>query len=398
MQQYEYFTKTKPKIDNKCDPPGVYLIFDCVPSQYRKVCEWIVTKWNRTSVLYRYVIPCHRMRYDLTELSSYELHFPQDLLRTFTGYFDYWPENSRFEVCPITIDIDIATSPLPSPPLLRDKHPLAYKSCLSGFYRDGYLGEHKYLLPEFSSGLSFIEQRAVQLVEEAKLTSMGAVVYQLSCEFHLEVQTIEEKLLDIQRQVYPLLKRSGRYVSRTENALLTCLPYYPFRFLHPSALTKMIDTDTGTCRALYMEHPALDFFDKKTNQVVRFTSFEEYMNRWIQEYLIALCDERPKTVQFQRARADLLRRLYVQTTYEIREGNHYETRRFFVDDEPEEKVAQLQRLYAEDWLVDALLHLPIKDLGPNCVDEEEHTAKKLVMGPCWNARDEWKFQLGQYIK
>lgn len=384
--EFVYFSNARPRVDFGCERPGVYLIFDCVPSQYREVCEWICTKWDQKCPLFRFVIPCHRTRHDITDILNYEEEFPADNLKGFTGYFDYWPSHAIYKVAEIIVgDLGDFTA--------------------SSLYRNGHQVEPKYLRPQFKSGLSILQERALDLIENHQLTSLGALCYELSCEYHLPVDTCEGSILEITGSslvvpeapklladrstlleegegeeqetestagdcAYPLLEIRGRRIHRiTSNRLYSCLPYVPS--VSPRDMVKRIDIIKGKYSG----------------------PREDYINEWIQGYLMASCEDRPRTLRYLYAKQDFLRRLIIGSKREIRTNDMYIERRWFID-EPTlaEKRKELLKLYDTD-LVDSLMAIPLKELGPECIHLTKQEEKRQVTGPCWNARDEWQTQL-----
>jgi len=200
---------------------AIILVFECVPEQYRKVCEWFWQNKKNALPVYRYVIPCvdendkdvmqllknntdtAKSIIDLGDFSDYNIPMVK-----FKGTFESWPEKYCYKLREIKIDrisadfgvekwASIADNSLLG--LYREGFccseiwPQPTNNCISGFYRDGYCAERSLLLPELSSGISETQKEMISMMEEGE-TSVAMILNRVSIKLNLGMALCEQQL------------------------------------------------------------------------------------------------------------------------------------------------------------------------------------------------------------
>jgi len=211
---------------NNTNKRKICFVFDCVSEQYRKVIEWIEA--NPTTIdecsFYRVALPCTDEFNAPIDLGDY-LSSPESRALPFKGKFECWPAHTVFEIKPLKGRInaeeleDVRKRPLEC------TYPVANRGTLNGFARDGYLSDLPYTLPDVVSGLSYVQQVALNVMDRcgvrqskqhACTASFAAVCHQTSWETRVSVTQCEEQIIKICGGNAPWCVRHGGTLTRLD--------------------------------------------------------------------------------------------------------------------------------------------------------------------------------------
>lgn len=213
------FSKYTPVYLFPVDAPetSVFLIFECIPEQYRMVLQWLNQNYppgTELPPLYRLKLPCTDDGMDgPTDWGDYWTKYdevPVNDRPVFKGKFECWPSSIVYEF--VQIDPYVGIPDLSVKIEFDDINwPTQTRNNLKGFYRDGYYSEYRICLPCIRSGISRVQQYAIDYLnkKEGKQASYISLCHDIAWKFDLALNKVEEQLCRLTQGNIPWCRRNG---------------------------------------------------------------------------------------------------------------------------------------------------------------------------------------------
>jgi hypothetical protein len=246
----KYHPECYDELPEEHEDNAIVLVFECVPEQYRRVCEWFSKHYDHQSPVYRYLIPCKAVEnYDDTLPDPDEIiesaasggpipeiaHVRRDVQPTwdlgdyayagldeanYQGRFECFPSSFRYSLSRINVDVIDGTF---ISQLTTAEWPQPTENSLSGFYRDGYCSERLKLFPRLLSGTSRLQDEILALVTKGE-TSVAIILNSVSAKTFVSMELCERQLHGLCIGNLPFIKRRGGTVEIIKPLPYSCIP------------------------------------------------------------------------------------------------------------------------------------------------------------------------------
>lgn len=341
-------------------PEGsILLVFECEPEQYAKAWRWTQRQWDKTTPLYRVLLPCNpeRTAYDLCDFHLYNgTHF--------IGRFEHWSQDQSFEVIQINTEDHTKSDVWP----FKSKHRLVdieqQADC------------SPFLTPQLFSGLSLVQHEVLRVLETT--TSLDGLVQTVAYNTRVPSYTVESQIDDLNRL---LVRSRGKTITRIKFPVPP--PFPLLMYMQGESVKNILDLYIAYTQGKpdwwerWPHHEWRCWYEGKVQRMDTYT----FSMIWIPLYFKSLLREQ---LTWPDVRGRFIRAMCVQDV------DFTTQRRKYWDETPAQKRIRVINEYGEQW-ADRLLAIPNCEIGQEAYLEEDSSEKKRRDG--WNAKDEWELEL-----